>query len=80
MFLNETKFESGAGFYDVGVLEKERDHGIGAALVAHALHFARARGATQAVLLASGMGYGMYRRVGFREVCKIAYWYRSLKA
>ena len=49
-------------------------------MIAHALGFARDRGQKQAVLLASGMGYDMYRRAGFREVCKIAYWYRSLKA
>jgi hypothetical protein len=49
-------------------------------MMARALGFARERGVAQAVLLASGMGYGVYRRVGFREVCKIAYWYRSLKA
>ena len=76
MFLSETS----AGFYDVGVLEKERNRGIGSAMMTHALQLARERGARQAVLLASGMGYGMYRRVGFQEVCKIAYWYRSLKA
>jgi len=68
-----------AGFYDVGVLKEERNHGIGGAMMASALRFARQRGATQAVLLASGMGYEMYRRVGFREVCKIAYWYRALR-
>jgi len=72
--------ESAAGFYDVGVLEKERNRGIGSAMMAHALGFAQEHGATQAVLLTSGMGFGMYQRVGFREVCKIAYWYRSLKA
>lgn len=76
MFLND----SGAGFYDVGVLEKERNQGIGSAMLAHALGIARKCGATQGVLLASGMGQGMYCRVGFQEVCKIAYWYRSLRA
>ena len=74
MFLSE----SVAGFYDAGVLEKERNQGIGSAMMAHALRFARERGAKDAVLLASGMGYGMYSRVGFREVCRVAYWYRSL--
>jgi GNAT superfamily N-acetyltransferase len=72
--------ESTAGFYDVGVLERDRTQGIGGAMMAHALRFARERGAMQAVLLASGMGYGMYRRAGFREVCKIAYWHGALKA
>jgi len=68
-----------AGLYDVGVLEDERNRGIGSAMIAHALRIARTLGAKQAVLLASGMGCGMYRRVGFREVCKITYWYRARK-
>jgi len=76
MFLSE----SSAGFYDVGVLEIERGRGIGSAMIAHALQFARDRDWKQAILLASGMGYNMYCRTGFHEVCKIAYWYRSLKA
>ena len=76
MFLSEAS----AGFYDVGVLETERGRGIGSAMMAQALRFAHDRGQTQAVLLASGMGYGMYQRGGFHEVCNIAYWYRSLKA
>jgi GNAT superfamily N-acetyltransferase len=76
MFLNE----AAAGYYDVGVLETERNRGIGSAMMDHALRFARDRDRKQAVLLASGMGYNMYCRAGFREVCKVAYWYRSLKA
>jgi ribosomal protein S18 acetylase RimI-like enzyme len=76
MFVND----SAAGLYDAGVLQQHRGRGIGSAMLAHALGFARDRGATQAVLLASGMGSGMYHRAGFRKACKIAYWYRSLKA
>jgi len=76
MFLSE----SSAGFYDVGVLESERGRGIGSAMMAHALGFARERGTPQAVLLASGMEYGMYKNMGFREVCTVAYWYRNLSA
>jgi len=75
MFLSE----SAAGFYDVGVLESERGLGIGSAMMALALGFARDRDQKHAVLLASGMGYNMYRRAGFQEVCKVAYWYRSIK-
>ena len=72
--------EAVAGLYDIGVLEKERGRGIGGAMITHALRFAQERGAAQAVLLASGMGYEVYRRAGFREVSKIAYWYRSVRA
>jgi ribosomal protein S18 acetylase RimI-like enzyme len=68
-----------AGFYDVGVLEPERNRGIGSAMMALALRSAREHDATQAVLVATGIGCGMYRRVGFREVCQIAYWYRARK-
>jgi GNAT superfamily N-acetyltransferase len=72
--------EASAGFYDFGVLEDQRNKGIGSAMLAHALRVALDRGKQQAVLLASGMGYSMYCRAGFQEVCKIAYWYRSLRA
>jgi GNAT superfamily N-acetyltransferase len=72
--------EASAGFYDFGVLEDQRNKGIGSAMLAHALRVALDRGKQQAVLLASGMGYSMYCRAGFQEVGKIAYWYRSLRA
>lgn len=65
-----------AGFHDVGVLPSARRRGIGAAVMREACAFARERGAAGAVLIASGMGYGMYERVGFREVGRIGYWYR----
>ncbi len=66
-----------AGFHDVGVIESARRRGIAGALLAHVMRFARERGARHAVLISSGMGESVYRRVGFREVCRIAYWYRS---
>jgi GNAT superfamily N-acetyltransferase len=76
MFVND----SVAGLYDAGVLQEQHGRGIGSAMMAHAVGFARERGATQAVLLATGKGNGMYSRVGFREVCRIAYWYGRPKA
>jgi GNAT superfamily N-acetyltransferase len=66
-----------AGCFDVGVVERARRRGIGAALMARALRFAREQGADAAVLIASGMGHGMYQRVGFRDVCRVGYWYRA---
>ena len=64
-----------AAFYDVGVLEAERGRGVGTYLMQAACSFAAERGARAAVLLSSGMGYGVYLRAGFRDVCRIAYWY-----
>lgn len=64
-----------AAFFDVGVLEAERGRGIGTGLIVAGSSLARERGAREAVLLASGMGYSVYQRAGFREICRIAYWY-----
>ncbi len=66
-----------AGVHDVAVLESERGKGIGSALIANMLQFASRRGGKYAVLLSTGMGESMYKRVGFREVCRVAYWYRA---
>ena len=66
-----------AGFHDVGVIEPARRRGVARALLVHVMGFARDRGARHAVLLSTGMGESVYHRVGFREVCRIAYWYRS---
>ncbi len=67
-----------AGLHDVGVPEALRNRGIGSALVAHATRFARAGGATAMVLIASGMGESVYRRAGFREVCRLGCFYSKL--
>lgn len=80
MFLSGSPEKFVAGFHDAGVLEAERRKGIGTALLIHALHIAQARGATQAVLLSSGLGKEMARAAGFQEVCKVSYWYKALKA
>jgi GNAT superfamily N-acetyltransferase len=66
-----------AGVHDIGVLESVRGKGIGSALMAHILRFAKLHRGKHAVLLSSGKGEAMYRRVGFREVCRIAHWYRA---
>jgi GNAT superfamily N-acetyltransferase len=64
-----------AGIYDVVVLEQFRRHGIGTALVHAALTQAReGLGYRAAVLGATGMGLGVYARLGFREVCKLSFW------
>lgn len=68
-----------AGLSDVDVIEEYRRRGIGAALVAHSCRFAAERGATSIVLLATGMGEGVYKRCGFVEVGRFGYWYRSFQ-
>jgi GNAT superfamily N-acetyltransferase len=67
-----------AGLHDVGVLASFRNRGIGAALCAHACGVARDAGYRDCVLIATGMGHGVYARIGFREVGKISYWYSKL--
>jgi GNAT superfamily N-acetyltransferase len=68
-----------AGLSDVDVVEEHRRRGIGAALVDHSCRFAAERGASAIVLLATGMGEGVYKRCGFAEVARFGYWYRSFQ-
>jgi GNAT superfamily N-acetyltransferase len=63
-----------AGIYSVVVLEKFRGRGIGTALVHAALRQGKKLGYRAAVLAATGMGIGIYTRLGFREVCKLSFW------
>ena len=66
-----------AGIHDVGVAETERGRGVGTAMIGHVLRFARERGQRYAVLISSEMGFGMYQRAGFREVCRMGFWYKA---
>jgi ribosomal protein S18 acetylase RimI-like enzyme len=58
-----------AGIYMVGTLTEARGRGIGAAVTREAMRFARVRGATQAALQSSELGYGVYRNLGFADQC-----------
>lgn len=77
-----TMFRHGSvvGFHDVGTLPAFRRKGIASALMQEACSFAREHGCKSAVLLATGIGCGMYQRAGFRDVGSIAYWYRSFQS
>ena len=59
------------GIYDVSTLPKARRQGIGAAMTIHALQDARQRGYRIGILQASQMGLPVYKRIGFKEYCKI---------
>ena len=59
-----------AGIGAVTTLPEARRQGIGAAMVLAALREGRAAGYRFGVLGASEMGAGVYRKIGFREVCR----------
>ena len=60
-----------AGIYCVGVLPEYRRRGIGAEVTAAACRFAADLGLEAAVLTASPQGQSPYRRVGFKEICRV---------
>jgi ribosomal protein S18 acetylase RimI-like enzyme len=59
------------GIYDVATLPELRRRGIGRAVTRAAMSEARALGYRMAILHSSTTGVGMYRSLGFREVCAI---------
>jgi GNAT superfamily N-acetyltransferase len=63
-----------AGLYFVMTVPEHRGSGIGSAITVAALRSAGARGYKVGVLQASEMGEGVYRRLGFREVCRFELW------
>jgi ribosomal protein S18 acetylase RimI-like enzyme len=58
-----------AGIYMVGTLAEARGRGLGAAVTREAMRFARDRGAMQAALQSSELGYKVYRNLGFADQC-----------
>ncbi len=63
-----------AGVYNVATLPEARRRGLGTALTLVPLRDARERGYCISILHASEMGLGIYRRLGFKEYCKISHY------
>jgi len=66
-----------AGIYAVATLPEARRRGIGAAMTYLPLLEARALGYRVGTLQASEMGYPIYRRMGFQDVCKFSLYLRQ---
>jgi ribosomal protein S18 acetylase RimI-like enzyme len=60
-----------AGLYGMGTLPEARGRGVGGALTLAAMQAARDRGHDLMILHSTEAGFGMYRRVGFRQVCTV---------
>ncbi len=68
-----------AGIYSVSTLPKARGKGIGAAITLKPLRDAHHMGYHIGVLQSSNMGFNVYSNLGFKHLCQIEYFYRSLK-
>lgn len=66
-----------AGVFLVGTIPEARGHGLARRLMLHALHAARAGGATVSTLQSSRLGYPVYRRLGYVELCRLGMWERG---
>ena len=60
-----------AGIYDVATLPGRRKRGLGRLVTQAAMREARALGYRMAILHSSPLGAGVYRSLGFHEVCAI---------
>lgn len=68
-----------AGIYSVSTLVEARGKGVGAAMTLIPLQEAREMGYRIGVLQSSEMGYNIYKKLGFRHLCPIEYFYRMLR-
>ena len=66
-----------AGLYHVATVERARGRGIGKAVTLAALEHARDLGCHVSILHASAEGEPIYRKIGYREVCRMGHWYYS---
>ena len=67
-----------AGIYSVSTLPEARGQGMGAAITLYPVQKARRMGYRIGVLQSSEMGFSVYKKLGFRHLCQIEYFYRKL--
>jgi GNAT superfamily N-acetyltransferase len=68
---------SDAGVFLVGTIPEARGRGLARRLLLRALHASRAAGATVSTLQSSRLGYPVYRRLGYVELCRLGIWERG---
>jgi ribosomal protein S18 acetylase RimI-like enzyme len=62
------------GIYNVTTVPDARRRGVASAMTGMALREGRERGYEVAILGASEMGYSVYRRLGFEEICRLTFY------
>lgn len=66
-----------AGLYNVTVLPEARQKGIGAAMTVAPLLKARSLGYSLGILHSTPMGMPLYKKLGFKEYCRIGHYMRT---
>jgi len=69
-----------AGIYNVATLPAWRGKGIGGAMSLFPLLDARKQGFRAGILQSSEMGYQVYQRMGFKELCRLDHYHWQAKA
>jgi ribosomal protein S18 acetylase RimI-like enzyme len=66
-----------AGIYSMATIAQARGRGIGSLMTRYPLLQAAEMGYRAGVLQSSEMGFGVYRRLGFRKLCNVEHFYHG---